>query len=411
MRQTWPPTLLSGPTVPSNRFTLMPSTYLDHNGTCPPRPEAVAAMVAALSLPGNPSSVHAQGREARRRVEVARRQLAALLNLPPAILIFTGSGTEANALALASAGDRPVITSAIEHASVLEATPGAARCPVTPDGVVDLRALDMMLGDAGRPAFLSLMAVNNETGVIQPVAEVATLARRHGALFHCDASQAVGRLAWDWAALAPDYLTVSAHKIGGPQGVGALAVRDGAPLVPILRGGGQERRRRAGTENVAGIVGFGAAAAACDAGAFNRLAALRDGLEARLRAAAPDLVVAGAAADRVANTSCLVTPGWRGETQVMALDLAGYAVSSGSACSSGKVAASHVLAAMGMGPDLAGCAIRVSLGWSTTEDEVQHFADAWVALYGRRVPSPAAQQAHLSPQDRQSVVSQTARQQ
>ncbi|MEA1674133.1 cysteine desulfurase family protein [Nitrospirillum sp. BR 11163] len=387
----------------------MPSTYLDHNGTCPPRPEAVAAMVAALSLPGNPSSVHAQGREARRRVEVARRQVAALLNLPPATLVFTGSGTEANALALAAVGDRPVITSAIEHASVLEATPGALRCPVGADGVVDLGALDGLL--AGRPALLSLMAVNNETGVIQPVAEVAALARRHGALFHCDASQAVGRLALDWAAIAPDYLTISAHKIGGPQGVGALAVRDGAPLAPILRGGGQERRRRAGTENVAGIVGFGAAAAACDVDAFNRLAALRDGLEDRLRAAAPALVVAGAGAPRVANTSCLVTPGWRGETQVMALDLAGYAVSSGSACSSGKVAASHVLAAMGLGPDLAGSAIRVSLGWSTTADEVQRFADAWIALHARRAPSPVAQQTSLSPQDKQSVVSRTAQQQ
>ncbi|MEE3623079.1 cysteine desulfurase family protein [Nitrospirillum sp. BR 11752] len=387
----------------------MPSIYLDHNGTCPPRPEAVAAMVAVLSLPGNPSSVHAQGREARRRVEVARRQVADLLGLPPATLIFTGSGTEANALALASAAGRRVITSAIEHASVLEATPGAIRCPVTADGVVDVGALDGLL--TGGPAVLSLMAVNNETGVIQPVAEVAALARRHGALFHCDASQAVGRLSWDWAAIAPDYLTVSAHKIGGPQGVGALAVRDGVPLTPLLRGGGQERRRRAGTENVAGIVGFGAAAAVCDVAAFNRLASLRDGLETRLRTAVPALRVAGAGADRVANTSCLVTPGWRGETQVMALDLAGFAVSSGSACSSGKVAASHVLAAMGMAPDLAGAAIRVSLGWSTTAEEVARFADAWISLHARRAPSPVAQQADLSPQDRQSVVSQTAQQQ
>ncbi|TWB42680.1 cysteine desulfurase family protein [Nitrospirillum pindoramense] len=387
----------------------MPSIYLDHNGTCPPRPEAVAAMVAVLSLPGNPSSVHAQGREARRRVEVARRQVADLVGLPPATLIFTGSGTEANALALAGAVGRRVITSAIEHASVLEATLGAIRCPVTADGVVDVGALNGLL--AGGPALLSLMAVNNETGVIQPVAEVAALARRHGALFHCDASQAVGRLSWDWAAIAPDYLTISAHKIGGPQGVGALAVRDGAPLSPLLRGGGQERRRRAGTENVAGIVGFGAAAAVCDVAAFNRLANLRDGLEARLRAAAPGLRVAGAGADRVANTSCLVTPGWRGETQVMALDLAGFAVSSGSACSSGKVAASHVLAAMGLTPDLAGSAIRVSLGWSTTAEEVGRFVDAWIGLHARRAPSPVAQQADLSPQDRQSVVSQTTRQQ
>ncbi|WP_044559107.1 cysteine desulfurase family protein [Azospirillum sp. B4] len=385
--------------------------YLDHNGTCPPRPQAVAAMVEVLSLPGNPSSVHAQGREARRRVEVARRQVAALLNLPPATLTFTGSGTEANALVLASAGDRPIITSAIEHASVLEAAQGGVRCPVTRDGVVDLVALEALLVAAGRPALLSLMAVNNETGVIQPVAEAAALARRHGALFHCDASQAVGRLAWDWGAIAPDYLTVSAHKIGGPQGVGALAVRDGMPVVPLLRGGGQERRRRAGTENVAGIVGFGAAAAACDVEGFARLAVLRDGLEDRLRAAAPGLLVAGADAPRVANTSCLVTPGWRGETQVMALDLAGFAVSSGSACSSGKVAASHVLAAMGLGGDLAGSAIRVSLGWPTTAEDVARFADAWIALHTRRGPAPVAQQATLPPQDMQSVISQTARQQ
>ncbi|MDE1145560.1 MAG: aminotransferase class V-fold PLP-dependent enzyme [Azospirillaceae bacterium] len=389
----------------------MNAVYLDHNGTCPPRAEAVAAMVAVLSLPGNPSSVHAQGREARRRVEVARRQVAALVGLPPATLVFTGGGTEANALALNSAGDRAVITSAIEHASVLEATPGAVRCPVTTDGAIDLAALDALLAQAGAPAFISIMAVNNETGVIQPVAEVAALARRHGALFHCDASQAVGRLALDWAAIAPDYLAFSAHKIGGPQGVGALFVRDGVPLAPLLRGGGQERRRRAGTENVAGIVGFGAAAA-CDVAAFATLAILRDRLERELAAVAPDLMVAGAGAARVANTSCLVAPGWRGETQVMALDLAGVAVSSGSACSSGKVAASHVLAAMGLGPDLAGAAIRVSLGWSTTPKDVDRFIAAWTDLYRRRPnpASPPAQQA-LSHPDVRSVISQSAVQQ
>lgn len=374
--------------------------YLDHNATAPLKPAVKAAMVQAMDFVGNPSSVHAFGRTARRAVDEARAAVAALVGVKPAQVLFTGSGTEANNLALRGFPGRPVLVSAIEHDSVLAAvpsnggpandelngTPGVRRLAVTRDGVADLAALRSMLGETG-PALLSLMLANNETGVIQPVAEAARLAHARGGLIHCDAVQGAGRLALAFAALEVDLMTLSAHKLGGPAGVGALILAEGLEPDALIRGGGQERRKRAGTENLLGIVGFGAAArlALDELPAAAELAGLRDRLEREALAAAPHARVMGAAAARVPNTSCLVLPGILGETQVMSLDLAGIAVSAGSACSSGKVKPSHVLAAMGEDAMTAASAIRVSLGWTSDDHAVDGFLSAWIALARRSV--------------------------
>ncbi|WP_448189633.1 cysteine desulfurase family protein [Azospirillum sp. sgz301742] len=362
--------------------------YLDYNASAPIKPGVKDAVAAALDLVGNPSSVHGNGRAVRRAVEEARAKVAALAGAAPTRVVFTAGGTEANNLALRGFPGRRVIVSAIEHDSVLAAAPDAVRLPVDPDGVADLAALERLLTEGG-PALVSLMLVNNETGVVQPVAEAARLAHARGALLHCDAVQAAGRLPLDVGALGADLLTLSAHKIGGPAGVGALALAEGVEPEPLLRGGGQERRRRAGTENLLGIVGFGAAAAlaVADLPAAGGFAALRDGLEASALAAMPQARVMGAGAPRVGNVTCLALPGVPGETQVMALDLAGVAVSAGSACSSGKVKASHVLAAMGAGPALAGSAVRVSLGWGSTAGDVERFVAAWTAMARRLCPA------------------------
>jgi cysteine desulfurase len=359
--------------------------YLDANATAPLRPAARAAMVAAFDLSGNPSSVHRFGRLARRAVEDAREQVAALVGARPEQIVFTSGGTEANNLALKGAPAARVLVSAIEHDSVLAVASNAERVPVGRVGQIDLYALERMLAASTRRALISIMLANNETGVIQPVAAVVEIARAHDALVHCDAVQAAGRLPIDFAALGVDLMTLSAHKLGGPQGVGALVVADRVRLEPVLRGGQQERSRRAGTENVAAIAGFGAAAAAARAELADqaRLALLRDGLEARARAAVPGVAIFGLGSPRLANTTCLAMPGIGSETQVMALDLAGVAVSAGAACSSGKVRASHVLAAMGYGAAEAGGAIRVSLSWQTVPGDIDRFIDAWTALWRR----------------------------
>lgn len=368
--------------------------YFDHNATTPLRPEASAAMVEALSVAGNPSSVHRFGRSARCVVEDAREQVAALVGAPPAAVIFTSGGTEANALALNGCGRARVLASAVEHSSVLDARPDVERTPVDGDGIVDLGAFDEMLARGDAPAVVSVMLANNETGVVQPVAAVVEIAARHGAIVHCDAVQAAGKIPLDAAAIGVHLLSLSAHKLGGPAGIGALVVM-GTALAPQLRGGGQERRRRAGTENLVGIVGFGAAADAIgDAAAIRasmaRLEALRARLEAAIAAMTPGARIVGGGVERLANTSCVLTPGVTGETLVMALDLAGAAVSAGSACSSGKVSPSHVLSAMGVGEHLAGQAVRVSTGWTTTERDVDDFIDAWSAVARRLGFAPAA---------------------
>ena len=356
----------------------MDPVYLDHNATTPMRASAIAAVVAASGLTGNASSVHAWGRRARARIEDAREAVAALVGAKPDWVVFTGGGTEANNLALRGSDVSSVAVSAVEHPSVLRAREGIREIPVDADGVVSLDAI-------GAAGLVSVMLANNETGVVQPIARVAEMARANGALMHCDAVQAAGKANIDMKALGVDLMSLSAHKIGGPQGMGALIVRPGIRLGPILRGGGQERGARAGTENVAGVAGFGAAAVEtlADLARMEALASLRDKLEAAIRAVAPDAVIFGADAERLANTSCIAMPGVSADSQLMNFDLADIMVSSGSACSSGKVAKSHVLAAMGVADDLAETAIRVSLGWTTTEADIDRFVAAWTDLYRR----------------------------
>ncbi len=368
------------------------AVYLDYNATAPVRPEAAAAVARALEATGNASSVHRFGRTARRLVEDARDAVAALAGAPPEAVVFTSGGTESNNMALRGARRERLLVSAGEHDSVLAAAPEADRIPLGADGVIDLDALTAMLAGDAPPALISVMLANNETGVIQPLDEAAALARAHGALIHCDAVQAAGKIPVDFTALGVDFMSLSAHKMGGPQGVGALVIADRVESAPLIRGGGQERRRRAGTENVPGIAGFGAVAAlaAGEVGHGGALAELRDGLEVRLGALAPEVKVYGADAPRLPNTSCIGLPGVAAETQVMALDLAGVAVSAGSACSSGKVTPSHVLRAMGASEAEAGSAIRVSLGWRSEAAHIDRFIAAWGTLYSRNVGAAQA---------------------
>lgn len=359
--------------------------YLDWNATAPLLPAAREALLAALGHPGNPSSVHAFGRAARRTVEDARAAVAALVGAAPPDVVFTSGGTEANALALAGYADRPVAVSAIEHASVLAARDDAVRIPVDEDGRVDIAALDAFLRVRG-PALVSVMFANNETGTIQPIEAIASCVHAHGGTLHCDAVQAAGRVPVDMARQGIDMLTLSAHKLGGATGAGALVVRAGQRPAALIRGGGQEQGARAGTENVPGVAAFGAAAQAAVGGLSGaaKLADLRDRMEDALRAAAPATRVLARAAPRLPNTSCLALPGLDSATAVMAMDLAGIAISAGAACSSGKVRPSHVLAAMRVPADVAGAAVRVSLGPSTRQEEIDRFVGAWSSLAARR---------------------------
>ena len=360
--------------------------YLDHNATTPIRPAALDAVVETLKAGGNPSSVHRAGRSARSRIDAARRHVAGLLGVLPGEIVFTSGGTESNNLALRGSGRRRVLASTIEHDSVLRAAPAAEIVPVDADGVVDLAALERLLAASREPALVSVMFASNETGVLQPIAEVARIARAAGALVHCDAVQGAGKLPVAMHALGVDYMSVSAHKLGGPSGVGALVVREGAPLAGDRLGGGQEANRRAGTENVAGIAGFGAAAVEAQAGlatAASRLCNERDRLERVLKQIAPDARIFGGKVRRLSNTTCISMPGVKAETQVMALDLTGVAVSAGAACSSGKVTRSAVLAAMGVDKHLAETAIRISLGWNTLPEDIDRLIAAWQDLYIR----------------------------
>jgi cysteine desulfurase len=370
--------------------------YLDWNATTPLRDEARRAMSDALGLRGNASSVHAEGREARKVIEGARAVIAVAVSAQPRNVVFTSGGTEANALALTPnlrrgtgpAAER-LLVSAIEHASVLAGGrfPPAAvmSIGVTPDGIVDLDELREAVS-RGVPALVSVMLANNETGAIQPVAEAAEIVHAGGSLLHVDAVQAFGKIPVTMRELGADLLTLSAHKIGGPKGVGALVLAEGVSgPEPLLRGGGQESSRRAGTENIAGIAGFGAAATAAVAdlqAAVRRLDALRKRLEDGLRQT-PGAIVFSDTVNRLHNTTLFTVPGLRAETAVIGFDLAGIAVSSGSACSSGKVQPSHVLEAMGFGGDIAQGAVRLSMGWSTREADVDSCLEAWRRLEGR----------------------------
>jgi cysteine desulfurase len=316
-------------------------------------------------------------------IEDARAQVALLAGVSADEIVFTSGATEANNLALRGVAVERRLVSAIEHVSVLEAAQ-TETIPVDTRGVVDLEALARML-EGGGSTLVSVMAANNETGVVQPILEIARIAHQAGALFHCDAAQAPGRLALEPVVLAADLVSLSSPKVGGPLGVGALVVRDGVPLTAILFGGGQERRLRAGTENLSGIVGFGAAAEAArdDLGATPRVAALRDRLESEALSVAAEAVIVGAGATRLANTSALALPGVPAESQIMALDLDGIAVGAGAACSSGKIARSHVLTAMGLADDIAMTTIRVSLASTTTDKDIDAFLAAWADLRAR----------------------------
>lgn len=363
-------------------------TYLDHNATAPLRPEARAAMLDALDTLGNPSSVHAEGRRALAIVEEARERVAALVGVSPAQVVFTSGATEANCAVL-RAGWESILIAGIEHESVLAPArasgAGIIEVPVDANGRTELSAISSALDRSvsGR-SLLALQLANNETGVIQPVAEAAAVAHEHGVCVHSDAVQAAGRMELDFATLGVDTLSLSAHKLGGPKGVGALVLREGFDIAPFVVGGGQERRRRAGTENVPGIAGFGAAASAAkrDLADMGRIGALRDRLECEALAMAPEALAIGSGTERLPNTTCLALPGLSAETLVIRFDLAGVAISAGAACSSGKVGVSPVLTAMGLPEDVARSAIRVSLGWTTTEADVDEFLAAWGRIVG-----------------------------
>ncbi len=360
--------------------------YMDHNATTPLKPAVRDVVIGLLDAPGNASSVHKSGRAARRVLEEARAQVAKLVNAgAQSVVVFTSGATEANNLVLKGAGVERVIVSAIEHPSVLNAGIAHDVIPVLSSGIIDVAALDKMLDGNTRTTLISVMLVNNETGVIQPIEAVMDVAKRRGALVHTDAAQGAGRIPLDLQKLGVDYMTLSAHKIGGPQGAGCLILANCVTVAPQISGGNQEKNMRAGTENLAAIAGFGVAAelAAADMPAFQSLAVLRDRLETELKKIAPALRVFGEDAPRVANTSMFALPGASSETQLIALDMAGICVSNGSACASGTVKASHVLKAMGVPDAAAGAALRVSLGWNSTEKDVECFLREWEKLYAR----------------------------
>jgi cysteine desulfurase len=364
-------------------------TYLDYNATAPLKPEAKAAMIETLDVVGNASSVHGEGRRARSMVEGARESVAWLVGAKPSEIVFTSGATEANNWVIAQPWTT-ILTSGVEHDSVLAPARASGAevvmLPIDRSGVVRVEGVAEYLSSRRftGPAVVALQLANNETGVIQPVAEIAKLARSHGIAVHTDAVQAAGRMPVDFTALGVDTLAISAHKFGGAKGVGALVIRDHLDLVPFVRGGGQERRRRAGTENVAAIAGFGAAAEAAlrDLQAMAAIRELRDEFEANLKRISPAVVIISEDAPRLANTTALALPGKLAETLVIRLDLAGIAVSAGSACSSGKVGASHVLEAMGFGQDIAASTIRISLGPTTTKDDIAAFLAAWKTIAG-----------------------------
>lgn len=358
--------------------------YLDYNATAPLLPSVKEAMLAVIGEPLNPSSVHARGRKAKKLLEDARVTIATALGAFPNEVMFVSSGSEANNMVLRAFRDRPLLVSAIEHASIAKTGKllGAAVIPVDENGVVKLGALASQLRALGKPALVSVMLANNETGVIQPIAAIADLVHEHQGLLHVDAVQGVGKITVDWGLLKADMLTISSHKVGGPLGAAALLIRNDLPIQPLITGGGQELGRRAGTENIAAIVGFAAAVketASCpDA---KRQLMLRKALESQIRAIAPQAKQYVFTVPQLPNTLMIGMPGVTAETQLMYFDLDGFAVSAGSACSSGRIEASSVLLAMGVDPKEAACAIRVSIGWGTTDMEINAFSEMWKIAY------------------------------
>ncbi len=368
------------------------TVYLDYNATAPARPEVIEAVASVMAKPYNASSVHGLGRAAHKIIEDAREKVAAMVNCPAAQIIFNSGATEGNNTVLKHFSGERILVSAIEHPSVLEAAPSSEKIPVTKDGVVDLHALEKILRQK-KTGLVSVMMVNNETGAIQPVSDISALAHKHGALFHCDAAQAAGRIAIDMPLAGIDFLTLSAHKLGGPQGVGALALGLCGITPTLLAGGDQEKKARAGTHNTAGIAGFGVAAEIAERdlpGAIARATHLRDNLEFELckirtgeTGEENQIIIHSQNAPRVPNTTLFSLPGASSETLLMALDLEGIALSNGSACSSGRVGKSHVLAAMHVSARAAGGVLRVSTGWATAGSDIEKFLAAWEKICAR----------------------------
>ena len=367
--------------------------YLDHNATTPPLPEVITAVFDTMGLIGaNPSSIHANGRAARILVDDARDSVAALVGAEPEKVVFTSGGSESNNTVIMCAGLRRILVSPTEHAAVLKTvltrSPNSVLIPVDHNGLVDLQELGAILADDHEPALVCVMAANNETGVLQPMADISELAHRHGAFVHCDAVQAVGKIPVDIKAWGVDYLALSGHKMGGPQGIGALVRRGNAPLSSFITGGGQEHGVRAGTENVAAISGLGIAAqiaAETLDEKFATLLAYRNALEIGIKTLSPATRIFCEDAPRLPNTSNFTLPGVSSGKQIMALDLAGVFVSAGSACSAGKVDPSHVLESMDVDPELSTSALRISFGWSSEVADVDRFLDAWGDLVYREV--------------------------
>lgn len=368
-------------------------SYLDHNATSPLRASARRAMLAAMDSGGNPSSVHGEGRAARALVETARKTLADAIGVLPAMVIFTGVGTEANNFAIKGAQVDRIVISAVEHSCVVEAAKATGKrldiIGVDKNGVIDLEALEQNLASGTGTVLVSLMLANNETGVIQPVAQAARIAHEHNGLLHCDAVQALAKIPVNFGLLGIDMMTLSAHKIGGPQGVGALVMRDGITLDKYIHGGGQELGRRGGTENVAGIVGFAAALAESQENIID-ISYLRDSFESKLQQVSPEIAIFGKQVERLPNTSYIALEGLKAQTALINLDLAGIAVSTGSACSSGKVTGSRVLAEMAVSDGLRDCALRISFGWNSTMADVDNFIKNWQRLVASRNHENAA---------------------
>ncbi|MCI5049621.1 MAG: cysteine desulfurase [Rickettsiales bacterium] len=366
--------------------------YLDYNATAPVFEQVRTVMDEWLGVPANPSSVHAAGRKAKSAIEGARESIAGLLSVWANEILFTGSGTESNNMVLRAFSDRPILVGSTEHASVLKTAErlGGDTLAVDTNGIIDLEQLEKKLQALGRPALVSVMLVNNETGVIQPMAEISKIAKQYDALVHCDAVQAFGKIPVDFGLLGVDAMTLCGHKCGGPVGVGLLVLRNDLPIKPMLFGGGQELNRRAGTENVAAIMGLAKAM---------EISAKRDWLddvsgwllemEQHILKEVPEAVILGQAVDRVGNTSCIAMPNVNSETQLMHFDLSQICVSAGSACSSGRIEASHVLKAMQIDENVASGAIRISAGWNTKQDEILSFTSAWTELYKRRAQKTA----------------------
>lgn len=365
----------------------MKRVYLDHNATTPVKPQVIQKMSEVMTRGGNASAIHALGREARRDVEQAREAVAALCKVNANQVIFTSGATESNNMIMSSFAGQRIVSCMTEHPSVAAFVEDKDMVPVDDSGLIDMEALDRILSEGEPPALFSLMLVNNETGVIQPVEDVArhVKAKYPGIYVHTDAVQAAGRVAIDFGALQVDYLSLSAHKMGGPQGIGALVFAPGTEPKPLMRGGGQEKRLRAGTENVPAIAGFGVAAelAVTEMPDYQKLDILRDEMEAKLMHHAPDIKIWGLGAPRVSNTMSLCFTDMPAKSQMMNLDLENIGVSSGSACSSGSGKVSRVLTAMGASEDEAKSTLRVSLGWTTSQQDVDHFVESWIKICDR----------------------------